>query len=66
MPTWQTRHLRISYEPLLREPWILDIDSTVKPLYGHQEGAVKGYNPASLVDRRTCITPILRPTFDWC
>lgn len=42
---WQTRHLRISYEPLLREPWILDIDSTVKPLYGHQEGAVKGYNP---------------------
>ncbi len=43
--TWLTRHLRISYEPLLKEPWILDIDSTVKPLYGHQEGAVKGYNP---------------------
>ena len=42
---WLTRHLRISYEPLLKEPWILDIDSTVKPLYGHQEGAVKGYNP---------------------
>lgn len=42
---WQTRHLRNSYESLLREPWILDIDSTVKPLYGHQEGAVKGYNP---------------------
>ena len=42
---WLQRHLRISYEPLLREPWILDIDSTVKPLYGHQEGAVKGYNP---------------------
>src|SRR5258708_37650430 len=30
--TWQTRHLRNSYEPLLSEPWILDIDSTVKPL----------------------------------
>ena len=42
---WLQRHLRIGYEPLLREPWILDIDSTVKPLYGHQEGAVKGYNP---------------------
>lgn len=42
---WLTRHLGISYEPLLHEPWILDIDSTVKPLYGHQEGAVKGYNP---------------------
>ncbi|EGV20624.1 hypothetical protein [Thiocapsa marina] len=26
-------------------PWILDADVTVKPLYGHQEGAVKGYNP---------------------
>ena len=42
---WLTRHLRNSYEPLLREPWILDVDTTVKPLYGHQEGAVKGYNP---------------------
>ena len=42
---WQVRHLRRCYEPLLYEPWILDIDSTVKPLYGHQEGAVLGYNP---------------------
>src|SRR4051794_1076420 len=24
-------------------PWILDVDATVKPLFGHQEGA--GYNP---------------------
>lgn len=44
--SWQTQHLRHGYEPLLKEPWILDIDSTVKPLYGHQQGAVKGYNPA--------------------
>ena len=22
-------------EPLLSEPWILDVDTTVKPLYGH-------------------------------
>jgi hypothetical protein len=29
----------------LSEPWILDIDTTVKPLYGHQEGAVVSYNP---------------------
>src|SRR5882757_11028189 len=42
---WLTRHVQNSYEPLLREPWILDIDTTVKPLYGHQEGAKKGYNP---------------------
>ncbi|MBA0083814.1 MAG: transposase, partial [Acidobacteria bacterium Pan2503] len=26
-------------------PWILDTDTTVKPLYGHQEGAVVSYNP---------------------
>ena len=43
--SWLERHLRASYAPLLTEPWILDIDTTVKPLYGHQEGAVKGYNP---------------------
>ena len=42
---WQRRHLRHCYNPLLAEPWILDIDTTVKPLYGHQEGAVVGYNP---------------------
>ena len=32
-------------EPLLVEPWILDVDATIKPLYGHQEGAALGYNP---------------------
>jgi len=42
---WQRRHLLRCYEPLLYEPWILDIDTTVKPLYGHQEGAKIGYNP---------------------
>lgn len=42
---WMRRHLKISYGPLLDEPWVLDIDSTVKPLYGHQEGARLGYNP---------------------
>jgi hypothetical protein len=24
---------------------VLDADTTIKPLYGHQEGAVLGYNP---------------------
>jgi hypothetical protein len=42
---WQRNHLRRCYEPLLYEPWILDIDTTVKPLYGHQQGAKVGYNP---------------------
>ena len=42
---WLRRHLDYCTAPLLAEPWILDIDTTVKPLYGHQEGAVVGYNP---------------------
>jgi hypothetical protein len=42
---WLQRHLQSCYEPLLSAPWILDVDVTVKPLYGHQEGAEVGYNP---------------------
>ena len=42
---WLKKHLRVSYEPLLDEPWALDMDSTVKLLYGHQEDAKAGYNP---------------------
>lgn len=42
---WMQTHLEAVSEPLLREPWILDTDVTVKPLYGHQEGAEIGYNP---------------------
>jgi len=30
----------------LEVPWVLDIDVTIKPIYGKQEGAVLGYNPA--------------------
>lgn len=42
---WLQNQLHYCYEQLLNEPWILDIDVTVKPLYGKQEGAVLGYNP---------------------
>ena len=42
---WLKEHLKASYGPLLQEPWILDVDSTVKPLYGHQQDAKVGYNP---------------------
>ena len=31
--------------PLLSEPYAADMDNTVKPTYGHQEGSEKGYNP---------------------
>ena len=37
---WLQRHLDYTFRPLLGEPWILDVDTTVKPLYGRQEGAV--------------------------
>jgi len=43
--SWLQGHLDYTTRPLLSEPWILDIDTTVKPLYGHQEGAVVSYNP---------------------
>ena len=42
---WLQTHLDYCTAPLLSEPWILDMDSTVKTLYGHQEGAEVGYNP---------------------
>lgn len=42
---WLTKQERTVYEPLLTEDYIIDIDNTVKVLYGHQEGAEKGYNP---------------------
>ena len=42
---WLQEHLDYVVAPLLGEPWVLDADVTVKPLYGHQEGAVVGYNP---------------------
>jgi hypothetical protein len=42
---WLQVELRRCYEPLLSERYILDLDPTVKPLYGEQEGAEIGYNP---------------------
>src|SRR3979411_1623856 len=43
--SWLQEHLDYCTRPLLGEPWVLDVDTTVKPLYGHQEGAVVSYNP---------------------
>jgi hypothetical protein len=42
---WLQSHLDYCTTPLLSEPWVLDMDSTVKTVYGHQEGAEVGYNP---------------------
>ena len=42
---WLSGELRACVEPVLSVGWILDIDCTVKPVYGHQQGAEVGYNP---------------------
>lgn len=42
---WLDRHIKRTVLPLLCAPWILDVDVTVKPLYGKQDGAVLGFNP---------------------
>jgi len=42
---WLERQLAKTTQPLLATPWILDLDTTVKCLYGKQEGALVGYNP---------------------
>lgn len=42
---WLDEQLLKCCEPLLKTDYILDLDPTVKPLYGEQEGAKVGYNP---------------------
>jgi hypothetical protein len=42
---WLSSQILGTISPALGLPWILDIDVTVKPLYGRQEGAEIGYNP---------------------
>jgi|CXWL01.1.fsa_nt_gi hypothetical protein len=42
---WLRHHQRTTLEPLFRVPWVLDLDVTIKPVYGYQDGSVVGYNP---------------------
>ncbi|MFZ3141275.1 transposase [Polaromonas sp.] len=42
---WLVPQLLGSVQAALSTPWILDIDTTIKPLYGKQEGAQVSYNP---------------------
>jgi Transposase DDE domain group 1 len=42
---WMRPALMHSVREALDRPWVLDIDASIKPLYGHQEGAEIGYNP---------------------
>jgi hypothetical protein len=43
---WLSQLPRQTCEPLVDRGWVMDLDSTVKPLYGKQEKAVNGCNPA--------------------
>ena len=42
---WMDAALKDSITEALDDDWILDCDTTVKLLYGHQAGAEVGYNP---------------------
>lgn len=42
---WMSSALMSSVRQALDRPWVLDIDASVKPLYGRQEGTEIGYNP---------------------
>ena len=37
--------LMSSVRDALHRPWVLDMDATIKPLYGRQQGAEVGSNP---------------------
>ena len=43
--SWMHQALQGSVAHALDRAWILDMDTTIKTLYGHQEGAEIGYNP---------------------
>ena len=45
--SWLRGHLDDTVRPLLSEPWVLDCDTTIKPRYGRQEGAVVSYSRAA-------------------
>jgi hypothetical protein len=42
---WMQEQLQHSIAQATATPWILDCDTTIKPLYGKQDGAVVSYNP---------------------
>ena len=42
---WMRPALMHSVREVLDKPWVLDMDASIKPLYGRQEGAEMGYNP---------------------
>ena len=50
---WMRPALMRSVREALDRAWVHDIDASIKPLYGRQEGAQRGYNPAKPARMRT-------------
>ncbi len=51
---WMRPALMHSVREALDKPWVLDMDATIKPLYGRQEGAELGSTRASPSGPVTC------------
>ena len=64
--TWLQNHLDYCSAPLFGEPWVPDTDTTIKPLYGHQEGAEVGYIRTNPVGHRTATTRSCCRVSVWC
>lgn len=45
LDAWLSRHEHEAVDAMLRFAYVIDTDNTVKPIFGHQEGAELGYNP---------------------
>ena len=42
---WIAQQMDRTFAPMLEQEWVLDLDATIKTLYGRQEEARVGYNP---------------------
>ena len=63
---WLQNHLDYCTTPLLSEPWVLDMDSTVKTFTGIRKAPRSATIRTNLVALRTLTTPTCCRAFDLC
>ncbi len=63
---WMRPALMHSVREALDKPWVLDMDATIKPLYGRQEGPSWATTRASPSGPVTCCTRSGWATCAWC
>jgi hypothetical protein len=63
---WMRPSLMHSVREALDRPWVLDIDASIKPLYGRQEGAEIGYNPSKPMRPSHVLHTFWVATCAWC